>query len=161
MRILVVSDNHGNKDNLVWALRAEAPLDLVIHLGDSEMIDLELRELIPCPYVVVAGNCDYFSIFPKGQTVDLGTHRIYATHGHLYDVRYGLNQLETVARSAKADIVMFGHTHVPLLEQREELTFLNPGSIRHPRQANRLCSYAVVVLDRAGRTHIEIKYLED
>lgn len=161
MRVLVVSDNHGDQDHLVYALRNEGHIDYLIHLGDSEMIDLELRELIECPYVVVAGNCDYFSSFPKGQTVDLGAHRIYATHGHLHDVRYGLSELEKTARSAKADIVMFGHTHVPLLEQKDGITFLNPGSIRHPRQVNRLCSYAVMVIDRDDRVHIEIKYLED
>ena len=125
------------------------------------MIDLEIRELVDCPYVVVAGNCDYFSSFPKGQTIDLGAHRIYAAHGHLQDVRYGLSKLEETARSAKADILMFGHTHVPLLEQRDDLTILNPGSLRYPRQANRLCSYAVMVIDRHERVHIEIKYLEE
>ena len=159
MRILVVSDNHGAKECLSQAIRREGRLDLLIHLGDSEMIDLEIRELVDCPYVIVAGNCDYFSSFPAGQTVDLGTHRIYATHGHLWDVRHGLSKLEEVARQSKADIVMFGHTHVPLLEEKDGLMILNPGSIAHPRQTNRLRSYAVMVIDRNERVHVEIKYL--
>lgn len=160
MRILVVSDNHGKWKNLKRALEREEPIDLMIHLGDSEFVEEKIEDVAGCPVAMVAGNCDFFSSLPKERTVEIPGHKLFLTHGHTYEVNWSATNLGYAAEEAGADFVLFGHTHVPVLEYDGKLTFLNPGSLEQPRQPNHLCSYAVMVLDPKGRVHIEIKYFK-
>ena len=60
----------------------------------------------------------------------------------------------------KADIVMFGHTHKPYLEQKDGITVLNPGSISFPRQEGRKGSYMIMEIDEGGEPSFEQRYLE-
>lgn len=159
MRVLVVSDDHGSGRNLRRVAALEGKLDLVLHLGDSGVEEAELSSIFDCPARMVSGNCDYFSVLPKSLLLELAGHRVFLTHGHLYDVKWGLTKLSYAAEEAGADLVLFGHTHVPLIETYGKQTILNPGSIAQPRQSNRLCSYAMLVIDPKERVHVEIKYL--
>ena len=61
-------------------------------------------------------------------------------------------------RSRGVDIVMFGHTHRPYLEQGK-VTVLNPGSLSYPRQEGRRPSYILMELDAKGQTHYHINYI--
>ena len=51
------------------------------------------------------------------------------THGHTYHVKYGLSELKMSARSAKADILLYGHTHDPYTEYDDGLYIMNPGAV--------------------------------
>ena len=53
----------------------------------------------------------------------------------------------------------FGHIHRPVLDDTEEVTVVNPGSISLPRQDNRRPSYAILDVNRKGDFDIEIYYL--
>lgn len=55
---------------------------------------------------------------------------------------------------------MFGHTHYPYLDEEEDLTVLNPGSLSYPRQPGRKPSYLVMQIDEQGKAHYEHRYLE-
>ena len=68
-------------------------------------------------------------------------------------------EIKEEARILGADIVMFGHTHRPHLEEEEDLITLNPGSMTYPRQSGRQPSYMVMTLDEEGKASFEIKYL--
>lgn len=46
----------------------------------------------------------------------------------MYGVSLSTCQLEEEARSRQVQVVMFGHTHYPYLDEEEDLTVLNPGS---------------------------------
>jgi putative phosphoesterase len=61
----------------------------------------------------------------------LGGKRFFFTHGHVYDVKYGLYRLDLAAREYQADIALFGHTHVPYEEYADGLYLFNPGSLGH------------------------------
>ena len=69
-------------------------------------------------------------------------------------------QLEEEARSRQVQVVMFGHTHYPYLDEEEDLTVLNPGSLSYPRQPGRKPSYLVMQIDEQGKAHYEHRYLE-
>ena len=58
------------------------------------------------------------------------------------------------------DIVMFGHTHKPLLDNSKGIIMLNPGSVSYPRQDGHLPSYALMEIDSSGEAHYMIKYLK-
>ena len=66
MRILVVSDSHGNDGNLRRAILAQPKAEVVIHLGDGEEELLRAKRSFPEKmFLAVRGNCDYASFAPQ------------------------------------------------------------------------------------------------
>ena len=63
------------------------------------------------------------------------------------------------AQARGVDIVMFGHTHVPLIEYGEHVIALNPGSLSYPRQEGRRPSYILMDINKKGDAFFEIEYL--
>lgn len=168
MKILIVSDSHRDNDALRYAIGQEQPFDLLIHAGDVEG---DLDTILPPRYrdyrvVCVRGNCDWGSLCPDSELIPVAGdtwHRsIYVTHGHRYNVRYEDDLLLDAARQQLADIVVYGHTHVPACyETADGLLVINPGSVSEPRQASRQPSYAVLTIDDDGLPTAEIRYLPD
>ena len=151
MKILVVSDTHGDFDALRAAMRREAP-DCVLHLGDGWREVARVRETAPrTPVYDVAGNCDVGSGRPVSMTLELDGLRIFFTHGHRYHVKASPLRVILAAREQRAGLVCFGHTHQPLCEQQQDLWVLNPGSCHGPG-----ASYAVVLTQPVLRCEIHV-----
>lgn len=159
MKILIVSDTHGRHQNLETVLEKEKPLDMLIHLGDVEGGDDYIRLVAECPLEVVAGNNDFYSNLPIERILQIGKYNVLMTHGHYYYVNGGLSHIRRAIDEKKLDIVMFGHTHRPIIEEYKNATILNPGSISYPRQEERQPSYIIMDLDEDGVAHFEIEYL--
>ena len=83
------------------------------------------------------------------------------THGHYYYVSAGLEDIKKEARGRGMDIVMFGHTHRPLIEKDHGVVALNPGSTSYPRQDGHLPSYIVMEIDANGTPAYQLKYLSE
>lgn len=132
---------------------------MVIHLGDAEGSEYFLSKHASCPIEVVAGNNDFFSNLPKEREVHIGNYKVLLTHGHYYYVTVGMEQLRQEAIARGVDIVMFGHTHRPLLKVGKKVTLLNPGSLSYPRQDGKRPSYIMMEIDDKGKAHYEICYL--
>ncbi len=160
MKILVVSDTHGRDGNLEYVLEESGPLDLLIHCGDVEGNEDYICEIAGCPVHMVAGNNDFFSDLNREEEFDLGEYRVWLTHGHNYGVSMGTGFIAEEARSRGVQIVMFGHTHRPYLEQEEDLTVLNPGSLSFPRQERREPSYILMELEDDGEIKYSVKYIK-
>ena len=64
------------------------------------------------------------------------------SHGHLLQVKYGLQTLKRYAREQNADVMLFGHTHVAYTEYEDSLYIMNPGSISQPRRGRP--SYGII-----------------
>ncbi|WP_461203461.1 metallophosphoesterase [Enterococcus sp. N342-3-1-2] len=142
MKYLVVSDNHGDRQILVDLLDAyKDQVDLFLHCGDSELPD---SDPLWDTYQVVCGNCDYGAQYPNQRTVETAVDRIYMTHGHLADVRFGITKLGLQAQQADAAIVLFGHTHQIACEKVGGRLFLNPGSISQPRGPINVKSFGII-----------------
>lgn len=158
MKAIVFSDSHGRLDNIKEVLRLHSDHEAVFHLGDSQGDEERLKRLTPYPVYMVRGNCDYYSSPCKDSLlIEWGGKRIAMCHGHR-QIGYGggLDGLYVFGRSQEADIVMFGHTHRPLLEEAEGMIFLNPGSISNPRQENKIPTYAIINVDVDGNMTFEI-----
>ena len=140
MRILVLSDSHENIENMALAVNKTQP-ELILHLGDYVRDGEELKNLFPdIPLIQVKGNCDAYDVChaPLWRVYEADGYRIFFTHGHYYRVKYDLLHLCYAAEEQNAELVLFGHTHIPLSEKRGAMTLLNPGSIgtgRHPSYA--------------------------
>ncbi len=160
MKILVISDTHRHEENLERVLEIEQNIDMLIHLGDIEGAEDFIRSIVNCPCYMVAGNNDYFSMLNKEIKIMIGDYHVLLTHGHHYYVSLGYETIESEAIAQGIDIVMFGHTHRPLVEINENVTLINPGSLSYPRQENHLPSYIIMELDEQGAAHYQIKYIE-
>lgn len=159
MRILIVSDTHRKHENLIRVLECVQPVDLLIHLGDAEGEEDYIGGIAGCPMEIVAGNSDFFSALPREKELMIGNYRALITHGHYYYVNTGIGDIEKEAEARGFDLVMFGHTHRPLIDYGKHVIALNPGSLSHPRQEGKKPSYILMELDRKGKAHFEIYYL--
>ena len=129
MKILVLSDSHGNLDNMLQAAEREAP-DRIFHLGDGWREAQRLHERFPdLPFHRVPGNCDVVSGVLTEQLVTLEGKRLLLCHGHTYHVKSSLIAAGCAAEENALDAFLFGHTHRPLVDRRGGTLFLNPGSI--------------------------------
>ncbi len=159
MKILIVSDTHRQTQSYFDALNAEKPVDMVIHCGDLEGDEEIFRLRTECPVVMVSGNNDFFGFCPKDQMFTLGRYKIFVTHGHFYGVSLDTQRIREEARERGANIVMFGHTHRPLIDLSGDVIALNPGSLAYPRQEGNRPSYMVMEIDDKGEATFEIRYL--
>ena len=169
-RIFVVSDTHKLNAGLYEALFREAGnFDTVIHLGDAEGYEPEIREEIakvnPLAGVLfVRGNCDMDYALPDYRCVDFDGIRLFITHGHRYYRKVPGGPFDALASAAAGEdcrIALFGHTHKPLYEKAWNGVFLiNPGSISLPRQEERLHGYGILTIADSGVVLWEQKFLE-
>jgi putative phosphoesterase len=159
LKILVVSDTHGRTEGFRQAVEKVAPIDLVIHCGDSEGDAEAYSRLAGCPIEIVKGNNDFFTSLPAEREFTLGKYKVWLVHGHRYFVSFEKKTIRHEALRRGADIVIFGHTHRPLIDIRPELIAINPGSLSHPRQDGRRPSFIIMELDRNGEAHFTIGYL--
>ena len=132
MRILVLSDSHGDVDSMKKAVERVQP-DQIIHLGDHWRDGAALKKAFPLlPVAQVPGNCDLYDFSARGPDpliLSLDGHRVMLTHGHHHHVKSNLLSIRYAAMEAEAELCLFGHTHIPFLQSVDGLTLLNPGSI--------------------------------
>ena len=164
LRILIMSDSHGRNENVELAIaqvREEiGEFQMLIHLGDvGDAREIESLAGVPC--YIVRGNTDYDAKLLNANVIEAGGHRIFATHGHLYQVDMRLDLLRFAALENDCDIAMYGHTHVPYLEEDpDDVTILNPDSISKPRQADHRYTYMVMEIDDEDEVTYELRYVE-
>ncbi|MCI6886200.1 MAG: metallophosphoesterase [Lachnospiraceae bacterium] len=161
MKILICSDTHRKDDNLRDVIMEQAPLDMLIHLGDAEGSDPLIAGWVNegCELAMVMGNNDFFSALEREIELELGPHRILLTHGHYYNVSLGVDYLREEAIERGCDIAMYGHTHRPYLEYGDQVTILNPGSLSYPRQEGRRPSYMILEMGEDWVPHFHTYYL--
>lgn len=129
MRILVLSDSHGNVDNMVRCVELADP-NYILHLGDCAPDADKLHRLFPnIPMDTVPGNCDWGNCDPPERLLEIGGKRILILHGHTRNVKSGLMRLTYAAKEIGVDAVLFGHTHQPLVDFDGAMYTMNPGSI--------------------------------
>ena len=151
MKFMIASDLHGSAyytTQLLDAFRREGA-DRLILLGDilyhgprndlprdyapKQVIAMlsEMKDKILC----VRGNCDTevdqmvlpFPILADYAVIPVGNRLMYCTHGH----HFNINALPPMARG---DILIYGHTHIPLLDVNDDRVCLNPGSVSIPKE---------------------------
>jgi uncharacterized protein len=145
MKLLVFSDSHGELARMKRAVEREKP-DLLIHLGDYWRDGERLTEQFPqLRMEQVPGNCDGSTVHETERMIYPAGVGILLMHGHSRSVKSSLLPAAYAARERGAQLLLFGHTHVPTIETMGGLWLMNPGSIGRGRPA----TYGVVEL-RAG-----------
>lgn len=133
MKWLIVSDTHGMKQEVAELKRRyEGQVEAFIHCGDSELSP-DSRELKG--YLTVEGNCDHPGAFPSEIVQTVGSLKFLIVHGHLLNVRNSPAKLFYKGFEEKANVVCFGHTHFAGTFKEGGMIFINPGSLRLPRNS--------------------------
>ncbi len=131
MRIVVISDSHRRVSRLFEAVeKHKESTDLFIFLGDGEDDFDNVLALYPeLKYERVAGNCDWYSNLPLYGEINVQGKKIFFSHGHPYHVKFGYEEIINEAKKRKADICLFGHTHIQYTNYDDGLYIMNPGSV--------------------------------
>ena len=121
IRVGLISDTHDLlRPQAIDFLRGS---DFIIHAGDicDPMVIEELARI--APVTVVRGNNDrgtWANALPETELVKIGGIFIYVIHD--------LAQLDIDPNGAGVRVVVSGHSHKPVIEHREGVVFVNPGS---------------------------------
>ena len=145
----MLADTHIPKVStpLPWELlEACEQADLIVHAGDLiEMSVLdELGRLAPTR--AVYGNMDrpeVRSVVPEQTVTSVEGKRIGVIHG--WGPPMGIER-RVLSRFSSVDVIVFGHTHKALVEERKGTLLINPGSPNDRRFSDRL-SYAVLDIE--------------
>ncbi len=135
MRIIAFSDSHTNITSCCSILNKITGVDMVLHAGDHASDAIRLSKLFPNLDIrFVKGNCDAPDA-PNELIFEAEGKKIFLTHGHCYSVKedFYYATIKEKALLEGADIVVFGHTHIPINDNMGSLILLNPGSIKFGR----------------------------
>ena len=121
MLIGVISDTHGLLRP--EALAALAGVEHILHAGDVGLATIvdALREI--APVTAIRGNVDTHGScaeLPETEAVELGGCLVYVVHA--------LEWMDIKPQAAGVGLVVFGHSHVPSVERRNGVVYVNPGS---------------------------------
>jgi uncharacterized protein len=151
LNVGVISDTHGLlRPQAVAALRGS---DLIIHAGDVGNPEVIKTLSGIAPTFAVRGNVDtaaWATDLPVTELVDVGERQFFVLHQ--------ISELDLDPATAGFAAVVFGHSHQPLIETRDGVLFLNPGSAG-PRRFNLPIAVARVAISN-GHLRPEIVELE-
>ena len=151
MKLMIASDIHGSAkwcEKMLEAWRREAP-DRLVLLGDllyhgprndlpedyaPKRVIAMLNDIAP-HLLCVRGNCEAevdqmvleFPIMADYAILEQKTYLVYLTHGHVFNEQH-------LPPLAPGDVLLHGHTHVPVLREHETYTYINPGSVAIPKE---------------------------
>ena len=117
--LLVISDSHGRGDLVREAAALHRGAEALLFLGDG-VRDLEYVTPVPTRALcAVRGNCDWHIPrdaaveFPTERCLVFGEYRIFMMHGHTHGVKHGTDAAIRAAAERGADVLLYGHTHIP------------------------------------------------
>ena len=110
-------------------------------------------------------NKDFLKALPKMNSVNVGGKVMLLVHGSLESPLYGYvfpktsdSELGIMMLRSKSNILVMGHTHMPMVRRIEHGTIINPGSVGQPRDNIPDASYALLDTQMTKVTIIRVKY---
>lgn len=135
MLIGIISDTHipnrtQNIPDKVFDVFKD--VDLILHAGDIESLDVIKSLEKIAPVKAIQGNCDYNLGLNEYETMKIEDIKIGLTHGTVHP-RGDTQQLYYIAKELDVDILVSGHTHQAMIKKIDDVLLLNPGSPTQPR----------------------------
>ena len=145
MKILIISDTHGDTEIIKKIRDKHKDVDIILHAGDSELPPYMTND-----FLCVKGNCDYYD-YPVSRDLNIEGFMIHIEHGNRIRIPVSL-----FLENNSYNIVIFGHTHsLKIIENiSENKYFFNPGSLVKPRDSNK-GSYIILSLKDGNIIHEE------
>lgn len=132
MKILVFSDSHGHKNKIATILQREKDCSHAFFLGDGLTEVESIKEDYPhIKFITVKGNNDFNFDADKFAYAHIDGVTVMATHGDTLGVRVSLYELLDKARSVRANLALYGHTHVQNMynDGYTGVCAVNPGAL--------------------------------
>ncbi len=150
----LISDTHGMVRPEVW--RAFANVDLILHAGDIGGRHVLDELALIASVLAVAGNTDLEDALRLSPALEreCGGLRVHLSHGH----EVGRPTAEALLARYDADIIVFGHTHRPLVQFDGRRLVVNPGAAG-PRRFSLQPSVGRLTID-GGDSEVEIVTLD-
>jgi putative phosphoesterase len=150
IKIGLVSDSHGNLDNLRRAaeILVNQKVDLIIHLGD-DYDDAKILESLGIEIIKIPGVfSDYYknSKIPNRLIKQFGNFRVLLTHtlaSHENDLPGDLKPEELIEKK-KIEAIFYGHTHIPRIHQEKGILCINPGHLKKEDKKGYPASFALL-----------------
>lgn len=164
MLVGVVSDTHGNvmgMRRLAEVLKARG-VSTLLHVGDDYR-DLETMAQTGLKVIGVPGvYCREYgdARIPNRLVVELNRVKLLLTHTEGRHKHDGPGDPDPAAMAREVQIVLFGHTHAPVLEERQGVLWLNPGHLRDRHDRGHPPTFALLEISPTG-AWVEIRRLED
>ncbi|WP_353505368.1 metallophosphoesterase [Clostridium sp. Marseille-Q2269] len=152
MKIGVISDTHMSKHtNKIEKLMDKCfkDVDLIIHLGDftSPKVLAKIRK--NKKIIGVWGNNDGSMLrkeLKEKEIVTLNGYKIGLFHGHGTE-KNTLERVYNIFKDDNVDIILFGHSHQPIIKTKNKTLIINPGS-PSKKIRERWFSYVVLTLKK-------------
>lgn len=130
MIVIIASDSHRKNDRLK-VLEKMYPRALFLHAGDFQEDPTRFDH-----WISVLGNNDpeYDGLVPWKRVVLIEGHRVLLLHGHQVSSKDREEKLAQLAWKENCDVVVYGHSHVPVVENKDGILILNPGSLYRSRK---------------------------
>ncbi len=128
----VVSDTHGSPSrrsfDFVAGFFRRAGVDCILHAGDAGHASVLEQLASAAPVAAVRGNADPLDLvetLPDRVWIEAGARTVLLLHGH-----HGKTAVKAAraAASPEIDLIVFGHSHKPLIDQEGDTILFNPGS---------------------------------
>lgn len=157
MNILVFADSHTDVPTMLSVIHAQKP-DAILHLGDHLADGLALQRQTNLRTHLVKGNTDQESGASEEELISFEKTRVYMTHGHKHNVQDGLGKLYDTGVRNNARIILFGHTHKPMLSCIDGIWLMNPGRIGRISSKTIHATYGSIAItgNRIGCTISEV-----
>ena len=136
MKILVLSDSHGNEAFLQMILQRERNCNMIIHLGDGadDIMMTMMAYTAQKTVYLTKGNCDPAAYgYAEKHIIPAEGKKLIACHGHRFNVKMGLDALYFEGLKEKADACLYGHTHIANIEYSNGILLFNPGAVKNGR----------------------------
>ncbi len=105
--------------------------------------------------IIVRGNGDYgHTEYNEDEIIEFKGKKFLLTHGHKYNVQNGITNLYYKGLELGANIVLFGHTHIPIIEKIENMIIMNPGSPSLPRDVIKTKTFGIINIGNTIDTKI-------
>lgn len=153
MKIIVYSDSHGNKQNILAMLKKESDADFCFFLGDGINEARECAAMYPgIRHILVTGNCDCYGMQNTIAYKYINGLTFVACHGHEFDVKRWLSELIEHTKGVRGNIALYGHTHIQKTynDAASGIFLLNPGTISGGQ-------YSVITTVEKGKFDVENK----
>ena len=124
----LISDTHGRLDARVAA--ALSGVERILHAGDVGRPEVLWELQTVAPVDAVCGNVDRWDI-PGDELAPLVRLTLHGTRITLVHSRADLGRQAAL----DTDVIVFGHSHMPVIEEIDGVLWVNPGSASQPRRS--------------------------
>ena len=140
--LTIFSDSHGNIDALNKLRPKFLSSDKIVFLGDGRNDLLGTAQEFRHKTYMVDGNCDGYGFNPE-LIFSVGNYKILAVHGHKFYVKSGLDGIVSYAKEQGCNLVLFGHTHAPIVTALRGITLINPGTLSYFASKKTYCTLEI------------------